>query len=226
MPDLETRAATFAALGDPHRLAIADALAITDLTPGDLATLTGLPTNLLAHHLGVMEEAGLISKTRSEGDGRRRYVTLSTEPLRSLLSVEPLGLGSVAFVCTHNSARSQFAAARYEQLTGTRATSGGTHPAPAVHPGAIEAASKYGIDLSQRVPQDYTGLGTSDLVISVCDRALEHGLPPHRRHLHWSIPDPSQNGTAVDFDRAFAQIETRVTRLLGSTAPDPRGEHP
>lgn len=223
MLGLETRAATFAALGDPHRLAIADALHASDLTPGDLAVITGLPTNLLAHHLRVLEEAGLISKTRSEGDGRRRYVTLSTEPLRSLLAAEPLGFGSVAFVCTHNSARSQFAAARYEQLTGTPAASGGTHPAPKVHPGATEAASRYGIDLSDRIPRDYTDIGSADVVVSVCDRALEHGLPPHRRHLHWSIPDPSRTGTPSAFDRAFAQIETRLTRLLGPHIPD-KGE--
>ena len=35
-----------------------------------------IPSNLLAHHLDVLEDAGLIERSRSSGDGRRRYVHL------------------------------------------------------------------------------------------------------------------------------------------------------
>ena len=35
-----------------------------------------MPSNLLAHHLDVLEAAGLIERSRSSGDGRRRYVHL------------------------------------------------------------------------------------------------------------------------------------------------------
>ena len=38
------------ALGDPVRLAIADALAVSDASPGELGQSLGLPSNLLAHH--------------------------------------------------------------------------------------------------------------------------------------------------------------------------------
>ena len=53
------RAAVFAALGEPVRLEIVDRLAAGDLAPGDLAAELGIGTNLLAHHLHVLEAAGV-----------------------------------------------------------------------------------------------------------------------------------------------------------------------
>lgn len=213
--DLEQRAAGFAALGEPHRLAIVDALQTTDLTPGDLARRTGLGTNHLAHHLGLLENAGLISRSRSEGDGRRRYVSLVPGALPALGGPPGTEAGAVAFVCSANSARSQFAQARYEQLTGLRASSAGTHPARTIHPDAVVTAKGYGLDLSRMRPKGYTALGDVDTVISVCDRAVEHDLPDHRHHLHWSIPDPARSGSQTSFVAAFGLIDDRITRLLG-----------
>lgn len=208
-------AVRFAALGDEHRLAMVEALRHGDLTPSELADIARLPSNLAAHHLGILETAGLVARSRSEGDGRRRYVTLIDEDISRLLGPAPTLDGTVAFVCTHNSARSQFAAARFTQLTGRPATSAGTHPASAVHPGAVRAARRFGLDLSDRRPAGYESLAETDVVISVCDRALEFGLPPHGRHLHWSVPDPSPSGGAAAFRQAFDLIDDRLTRLVG-----------
>jgi len=225
-PTVAERAAVFAALGDPHRLAIVDALALTDLTPSDLAAVTGLPSNLLAHHLRLLADAGLVVTSRSEGDGRRRYVTLVPETLQGVAGRGLAVTGAFAFVCTHNSARSQFAAARFEQLTGEPASSAGTQPAPSVHPAAVEAAAPYGLDLSARVPRHYDTLDPCDVVVSVCDRALEHGLPPHRHHLHWSIPDPAMAIDSSAFAISFAEIDRRLGRLLSISGPDTEGASP
>lgn len=214
--DRQTLAVRFAALGDEHRLAMVIALRDSDLTPSELGDLTGLPSNLAAHHLGILETAGLVARTRSEGDGRRRYVTLVDDGIPHLLGPVDAVEGSVTFVCTHNSARSQFAAARYTQLTGRPAASAGTHPAATVHPSAVKAAQRFGLDLSDRQPAGYQSLEPAELVISVCDRALEHGLPAHARHLHWSIPDPSPAGGAAAFRSAFDLIDRRLTRLVGT----------
>src|SRR5450755_275347 len=73
---LEQRARRYAALGEPVRLAIIDQLTLGDASPGELGAVVDLPTNLLAHHLRVLEEAGLIRRVRSEGDRRRSYVQL------------------------------------------------------------------------------------------------------------------------------------------------------
>lgn len=213
--DRQTLAVRFAALGDEHRLAMVEALRDSDLTPSELGDLTGLPSNLAAHHLGILQGAGLVTRSRSEGDGRRKYVTLVDDEFTHLLGPTLSLDGSVAFVCTHNSARSQFAAARFTQLTGRPASSAGTHPAENVHPGAVKAARRFGLDLSDRRPAGYQSLEGADLVVSVCDRALEYGLPPHSRHLHWSIPDPSPVGGAAAFRSAFDLIDRRLTRLVG-----------
>ena len=75
-PSLDVRAARHAALGDPIRLAIVDELTASDRSPVELRRLTGSESNLLAHHLDVLEDVGLIARKRSSGDQRRRYVQL------------------------------------------------------------------------------------------------------------------------------------------------------
>jgi hypothetical protein len=62
-----------------------DALALGDRTPRELGELIGVPTNLLAHHLGVLDGAGLIERRASSGDGRRRYVVLRPDPFATLV---------------------------------------------------------------------------------------------------------------------------------------------
>ncbi len=69
--DLERRARVHAALGDVHRLQVVDLLATTDLSSSELGAALGIPSNLLAHHLRTLEDAGLLTRRRSEGDGRR-----------------------------------------------------------------------------------------------------------------------------------------------------------
>ena len=69
--NLEAGAQAYTALGDASRLAIIDLLSNAHLASGELAAELGIPSNLLAHHLRVLEEAGLVLRRRSEGDGRR-----------------------------------------------------------------------------------------------------------------------------------------------------------
>src|SRR5687768_6492088 len=109
--DLAERARTHAALGDPHRLAMVDALRLSDRTFQELAQAAGLPGNLAAHHLSVLDEAELLERRVSEGDRRRRYISLRREGLDALEAELSLAPAFIVFVCTHNSARSQFAAA-------------------------------------------------------------------------------------------------------------------
>jgi protein-tyrosine-phosphatase len=121
--------------------------------------------------------------------------------------------GPVLFVCTHNSARSQLAAALWAAEVGTEAFSAGTHPADRVHPGAIEAAARSGLDLSSAVPHSLDKLETaSKWVVTVCDRAHEE-LIPGDGWWHWSTPDPVAEPTAAAFDLALDRIRTRITTL-------------
>lgn len=201
-------------MGDPHRLAMVDRLRLGDRTFQDLANAAGLPGNLAAHHLDVLEASGLIERRVSEGDRRRRYITLRQERLDGLVRPHQVAPKMVLFVCTHNSARSQFAAARWRMVTDLAAESAGTAPADRVHPGAMRAANKFHVDLSDDRPKGYDAIDqTPDLIVSVCDRALESGLPFTSPSLHWSVPDPVRAGTSTAFRRAFAEIVERIDHL-------------
>ncbi|WP_244161998.1 ArsR/SmtB family transcription factor [Micromonospora eburnea] len=128
------RARIHAALGDPARLAIVDALTLGDASPGEIAQTLDLPTNLVAHHVKVLTDAELVTKGRSEGDRRRTYLRLRPETLATLATPRLTGVGRVVFVCTHNSARSQLAAALWKRRTHRAAASAGTQPAPGCTP--------------------------------------------------------------------------------------------
>src|ERR1035438_1126286 len=84
MADVAARAAVHAALADPARLLITDTLAVGDVSPSELAAMLAMPSNLLAHHLHVLEQAGLLTRRRSEGDRRRSYLRLVPGALDSL----------------------------------------------------------------------------------------------------------------------------------------------
>src|SRR5438045_6327838 len=104
--ELVARARVHAALGEPSRLAMVDALTLGDASPGELGAALGLPTNLLAHHLSVLTDAGIVERSRSEGDRRRTYLRLRPDTLAALTPAAAQPVARVVFVCTHNSARS------------------------------------------------------------------------------------------------------------------------
>jgi ArsR family transcriptional regulator, arsenate/arsenite/antimonite-responsive transcriptional repressor / arsenate reductase (thioredoxin) len=210
--ELKRRAGLHAALSEPHRLAIVEELARSDRSPNELARRFGLSTNLLAHHLEVLEHAGLIERIVSAGDRRRRYIRLRPEPLAELGVATVWPAGEVVFVCSHNSARSQLAAALWRERTGTPASSGGTHPAERVHPGAIAAAERAGLDLTGARPRLLEPPITADLVVTVCDRAHEE-LDVDPDWWHWSLPDPVEAGTAEAFDAVIADLDARIATL-------------
>lgn len=195
-----------------------DALRRTDLTFSDLMEVAGLGGNRLAHHLGSLEDAGLLARRTSEGDRRRRYLRLNVRLLDELAVTTGALPARVLFVCTHNSARSQFAAGLWEVVTGRGAESAGSDPAEEVHPTAVRIAGEFGVDLSDAVPKGYADVGAdSELVISVCDRARESGPPDARMRLHWSVPDPVRPGDDEAFRSAFSELRTRIETLTGST---------
>ncbi|MFP4636734.1 MAG: ArsR family transcriptional regulator [Nitriliruptoraceae bacterium] len=213
---LEDRAALYRALGDQRRLRIVDALQHGDRSFGSLAELTGMSTSLLTFHVDVLEEVGVLRRIVSQGDARRRYVTLEPNLLTVLGEPPPLdrSVDQVLFVCTANSARSQLAAHLWQERTGCPALSAGTEPASEIHPTAITTAHRHGLDLTAARPRDYHDLDVRpDLVVTVCDRAHERGPAPAAPSLHWSVPDPVGGGAAA-FEAAYERLSLRVDRLV------------
>jgi protein-tyrosine-phosphatase/DNA-binding HxlR family transcriptional regulator len=207
--DLRRRAGVHAALSDPQRLLIVDQLHLGDASPTHLRELLGVPSNLLAHHLAVLEAAGLLTRTRSEGDRRRSYVKLNASALEGLLPVAASTTARVVFVCTANSARSQLAAALWKRVSDVPVASAGTHPAAKIHPGAVATAARHGMPLRKTRPRQLSDvLGGNDLVITVCDNAHEElGVVGQ---LHWSVPDPVPLGDDSAFDAAFDELVRRI----------------
>lgn len=226
MSSLESRAARHAALADVTRLAVVDLLAARDASPREIATELGVESNLLAHHLAVLERAGVVERRRSEADRRRSYVRLVDTAAADAGGGDGSDTlwsdaASLLFVCTGNSARSQLAAAIWNSHRGDGvppARSAGTHPAERVDPGAVDVAVRRGLQLAERPvglePGDLEGA----LVITVCDAAHEElaaGAVTGSLEwstLHWSVPDPVPLGGAA-FEAAAGEIERRIHRL-------------
>jgi protein-tyrosine-phosphatase len=207
------RAEIHAALAEPVRVAIVDELRNSDRSPSDLARSLELPGNLLAHHLDVLERAAVIDRSASRGDRRRRYVHLKSDTLDEIRVPDGAYRGPVLFVCTHNAARSPLAAALWRATTGSTADSAGTHPADRVHPLAVEAGRRAGLDLGSEVPRGLTPADDrAPLTITVCDRAHEE-LDSPAGWLHWSVPDPSESDDPTAFDHAVDELDRRVHAL-------------
>lgn len=215
--ELSERARIHGALADERRLKVVDALRLNDLTPSQICHILSMDSNLVAHHLSVLEDAGLVTRNVSAGDARRRYVRL-VDTVDLLETAARLELNSVLFVCTHNSARSQFAEALIESRSDIEAQSAGLRPGSRVHPKAVTVAAGHGLDLSVARPKTYSEVSANpDLIISVCDRACEAPIPFEARRLHWSVPDPVDDGRLDGFRSAFAQISRRVDQLVAAT---------
>ncbi len=201
-----------AALADPARLQIVDTLGAGDICPSELAVMLAMGSNLLAHHLRVLEQAGLITRRRSDGDRRRTYLQLVPGALEPLTRPEARAAGRVLFVCTANSARSHLAAALWRRASSLPAASAGTHPAARIEPGAIAAARRHRLPMRRLRPRHIGDVRQhGDLVITVCDMA--HEELGRQAAVHWSVPDPVPAGDPASFDAALAELSHRIQHL-------------
>ena len=178
-----------------------------------------MDSNLMAYHLQVLVDAGLVERLASSGDRRRRYLRLRPEAMEALEPSSNTRALSVLFVCTHNSARSQLAAALWRRASGIPAQSAGTQPAAMVHPMAVRVARQRGLDLSGAIPKPMPDAPReADLVVTVCDRANEQLTDIGGERFHWSVPDPAESGALEAFEEACSDIDRRVGLLAAHAA--------
>src|SRR5580700_11614357 len=106
----------------------------------------------------------------------------------------------VLFICVHNSARSQMAAALLNKMCGEffEAQSAGLEPG-VLNPLAVEVLQEIGIDISKNKTQAVFDVFVSGqlfpFVITVCSETEAKGCPIYpgvTTRLHWPFPDPSQ----------------------------------
>ena len=106
----------------------------------------------------------------------------------------------VLFICVHNSARSQMAAALLNKTCGEffEAESAGLEPGT-INPLVVQALQEIGIDISNSTTQRVFDVWTSgqmfQFVITVCSEAEAEGCPIFpgvATRLHWPFDDPSK----------------------------------
>src|SRR5690625_4705239 len=117
---VEGRARLRAALAVRRRLRVGDVVHLGDGAPSELAEILTAPSNLVAHHLGVLEREGIVSRKKSEADRRRNYVQLVPGALDHIPPRDQRAVARVVFVCTRNSARSHLAAALWRRASCTQ----------------------------------------------------------------------------------------------------------
>jgi arsenate reductase (thioredoxin) len=113
----------------------------------------------------------------------------------------------VLFICVHNSARSQMAAALLNKRCGNffEAHSAGLEPGR-LNPLAVEVLREVGSDISRSKTRAVFDVFKSGelfaYVITVCDESEAKGCPIFpgvTTRLHWSFPDPSKfSGSAEE----------------------------
>lgn len=132
-------------------------------------------------------------------------------------------LPTVLFLCVHNAGRSQMAAGWLEHLAGgrIRVLSGGSDPAEAINPVAVEAMREVGIDIAGRRPESWTDedLETSDVIVTMgCGDSCP--VVPGKRYLDWELTDPA--GKPLDEVRPIRdEIGRRVRNLMADLEAAP-----
>ena len=126
------------------------------------------------------------------------------------------GVPAVLFLCVHNAGRSQMALGWFNHFAGERAVawSGGSEPAAAVNPVAVEAMAEVGIDITAEFPKLWTNeiVRAADVVVTMgCGDACP--LFPGTRYIDWEVDDPA--GRDLDTVRRIRDhIGERVRDLL------------
>ena len=115
------------------------------------------------------------------------------------------------------------AAALVEHRTnrGVRARSAGSHPKP-LHPHAVRAMARRGIDISSRKPTHFDRLAGKpfDRVITLCDKVREicPDFPGSPSAVHWSLADPAAEPNGEAFEHAANELESRIDLLITELA--------
>ena len=123
---------------------------------------------------------------------------------------------SVAFICTHNSCRSQIAEALGKKLAGDtfESYSAGTSIKDQINPDAVRLMKQhYGIDMlaSGQKPKKITDLPNIDYVVTMgC--GVRCPFLPAKKRVDWGLEDPTGQKDEI-FMRVIKKIETKILDL-------------
>lgn len=121
----------------------------------------------------------------------------------------------VAFICVHNSCRSQMAEGWAKKLGSDifEVYSAGTEDYPEVKPLAIKVMEEQGVDMSDHKPKLISDIPSSvDYLITMgCN--VECPYIPNSHTEDWGLDDPS-GGPIEDFRATSQLIKTKVEELI------------
>jgi arsenate reductase len=127
------------------------------------------------------------------------------------------GKPKVAFICTHNSCRSQMAEAISKKLASDvfEAYSAGTEIKKAINPDAIRVIQKlYDVNMTaSQHPKLLSELPAVDIVVTMGCGVQCPYLPCKRRE-NWGLDDPT-GGAEDEFIRTAKIIEEKINNLKG-----------
>ncbi len=210
-------------VSDLARLRLVVALRRLGLAPVDAGRLARLclERGEIDTDLGPLlaEQHAAIERRRVELDRLDSELSDLEETVRAAQSAKerPVSVPiRVLFVCTGNSARSQFAEALVREIGGPdfEVFSAGTEP-KAVSPYTIRALAEIGVDWSRARSKSVTEFLDQpfDYVVTVCDRARQvcPVFPGQHNTLHWGLEDPADiDGTDAEKLEAFRRTRMEV----------------
>ncbi|WP_404801231.1 arsenate reductase/protein-tyrosine-phosphatase family protein [Acuticoccus sediminis] len=221
------------------------------MRPSEIAEALDLKANTLSVYVTTLTRAGILTTWR---EGRSVYYgidlkrvgtlvdflvndccrgrpelcePLAARSLQRLAAHRDVGTRNVLFVCSGNSARSQFAEAILNRDGNGRfrAYSAGTKPNRRLNPEAVSVLTAHGHDTVGLKPKaiasfERPGAPVMDYVITVCDQAANEDCPPLPGlplTAHWGIARPSAvegNDRAAAFAAAYDAIAERLERFM------------
>ncbi len=120
----------------------------------------------------------------------------------------------VAFICIHNSCRSQMAEGWAKKLGGDviEAYSAGTEDYPEVKPGAVQVMEEAGVSMKDHHPKLLKDIPPVDIVITMgC--GVECPYLPSKHREDWGLEDPS--GKPIEeFIKTRDLIKEKVLELI------------
>ena len=127
----------------------------------------------------------------------------------------------VAFVCVHNSCRSQMAEGWAKQLGSDifEVYSAGTEDYPEVKPLAVAVMEEAGVDMSAHKPKLLTDIPEElDLLITMgCN--VQCPFVPNRYFVDWGLDDPS-GGPIEDYRVTRELVKEKVMQLIDDIKND------
>jgi len=121
----------------------------------------------------------------------------------------------VAFVCVHNSCRSQMAEGWAKKLGSDviEAYSAGTEEYPQVKPLAVQVMEEDGVDIRGHHPKLLSAIPTEvDILVTMGCNVVCPFVPAEHTE-DWGLDDPS-GGTKDDFEKTRELVRIKVSELI------------